>query len=155
MARNYRGFQASMAQEISTASLAAQATQSRKSKKITVHDSDLKKLVPSGSQIELKPTVFTKLKAGDVLYVRLNKQLHLRRFIKMKMTKDEAYLVVIHDGQKKAQVLPKGCLLGKVEKVTHAGKTYDPTRESVVANFVNALTEYGTHIPFSGILKRG
>ena len=154
MANDYSTFQASVARDLNTASIAAQAFSSGKTKKLRITHSDLKALVPPGSEIELQPTVFTKLKAGDVIYVRAGKDLMLRRFIKLKITAEDSYLAVTHDGQRKAQVLPKSALVGKVVQVHHNGKAFDPSKESALKSFVNSLTEFGTHIPFSGLLGK-
>ena len=155
MANDYRAFQAQLAQDISTASVAARSTSGRKTQKFRLTNSALRNLVPVGATIEVQPTVFSKLKPGDVVYVRINRDLELRRFIKLKMVGTDSYLSVISDQSKEPQTLPKSSLVGKVVEVTHNGKSWDPAKEGAFKHFMNLLTEYGTHTPFSGLLKLG
>lgn len=153
MSKDYEDFRNSIVSEVNSASITARAASGRLKQKFRITNSELPSLVPVGAEIEVEPIVFTKLKAGDVIYVRYNGKLSLKRYIKLKMTASNSYLTVTEEGSKEAEVLPKGCLVGKVVQASYKGKSYDPSKQGPVQGFINLLTEYGTHTPFSGLLR--
>ena len=154
MSNDYATFRNSMMQDLNSAAISARAQQGRSRQKLRLADSDLPTLIPSGADIVVQPSVFTKLKTGELIYVRTRQGLKVRRFIKLKSTAKDSYLTVTHEGSSKKELLPKGALIGKVLSVEHEGKKYNPGSEGLLARFRNLLTEYGTHVPFSGWVRK-
>ena len=144
LSKDYSALQNEIAGDLSAA-----ATSASGQKKIKLTESDLKSLIPDNSVLEIQPVQFTKLQMGDVICVSSGRNTVVRRYVKLKMTKQGEYLLCAYDGFGKKEALPKSCLIGKVVSVQAQGKTYDPRKaEGAFAGFWGKLTEYGTHKAF-------
>lgn len=154
MSQDYTSFRNSMIEEVNSATVAARAIGQKKEQKLRLGESDLPNLIPTGCEIIIKPTVFTKLRGGEVIYVRTGNGMAVRRFISLKRTASDSYLKVTREGLQKAELLPKSALIGRVDRVRHRGHCYEIGRDSFMTRLKNRLTEYGTHVPFWGWRKR-
>lgn len=144
MSKDYSALQNEIAGDLNAA-----ATSAAGQKKIKLTNSDLKSLIPDNAVLELQPVQFTKLQMGDVICVSSGRDTVVRRFVKLKMTKQGEYLLCAYDGFGKKEALPKSCLIGRVVSVQAQGQTYDPRKkEGAFASFWGKLTEYGTHKAF-------
>lgn len=144
MSKDYSALQNEIAGDLNAA-----ATTAAGQKKIKLGNSDLKSLIPDNAVLELQPVQFTKLQMGDVICVSSGRDTVVRRYVKLKMTKQGEYLLCAYDGFGKKEALPKSCLIGRVISVTAQGRTYNPRKEEgAFAAFWGKLTEYGTHKAF-------
>jgi len=157
--RDYRGFEDKVAGDLSKASLQAQALDGAKRsgnvQKMRIRDSDLPELVPAGSTIEFEQIPFHKLKFGDVIYCRFERELVLRRFIRLRMQKGgQGELHVTKQAAvNMVQILPTAALVGRVFSVESKGQTYDPRKlETGMKAFTNYITEFGTSTPLDRLL---
>lgn len=142
-------FPTNLAEELSAAATAASMTSSGTTRHIQLADSELPSLVPSGSLLKVRATKFSVLNMGDLICVRVNGAFAVRRFVKTKFTNSDTYILVAHEGNTEKEVLPRNCLLGKIEAINAGGKTYNPlASEGPIKRFWGKLTEYGTHKPF-------
>lgn len=158
--RDYRGFEDKLAGDLSKASLQAQTLDTSKktahSQKMRIRDSDLPGLVPGGSVIEFLQLPFHKLKFGDIIFCRFDKELVLRRFIRIKMLQsgNSEMHVTTQGPNNMVQILPCAALVGRVLAVEAKGQTYDPRKlEGGLQGFMNWMTEYGTSTPLDRLLS--
>ncbi len=143
----------SVSQELMAASTAASLSFKDATRQLRLVNSDLPSLIPSGSSLRIRSAKFSELKMGDLIGVRIGSELAVRRFVKTKMTKSDTLLLTAKEGLKKKEPLSRTCLLGKIEKVTCGGRSYNPAQaENILQQFWGKLTEYGTHKPF-GLFK--
>ena len=152
MSKDYRGFEDKIGGDLSKASLQAQTleqTGSKKSstQKLRVRGSDLPALIPAGSVIEFEAVPVSKLKFGDIVFCRFDKELCLRRFIRIRYLKNrDAELHVTQQGPNNmVQILPCGALVGRVISAESRGNHYNPRKlESAMTSLTNRITEFGT-----------
>lgn len=158
--RDYKGFEDKVAGDLSKASLQAQSLgggkKSANTQKMRIRDSDMPKTVPPGSTIEFEQITFHKLKFGDIVFCRFDKELCIRRFIRIKMMKSgNAEMHVTREGpDNMVQILPGAALVGRITTVEFKGQMFDPRKlEGGLAAFQNYLTEYGTTTPLERIMR--
>jgi hypothetical protein len=149
LSKDYSALQHEMAGDLKAAETSVSMHNSSGSKRVKLPTSHLKALIPDGCVIEIQSINFTKLQMGDVICVSSGRETLVRRFVKLKMTKQGEYLLTAYDGSGKKEALPKSCLLGKVVNVNANGQNYDPRKkENPISAFWGKLTEYGTHKAF-------
>lgn len=149
MSKDYSALQNQLKGDFAAAATLANNGSGRR---IKVMKSDLNVLVPVGSTVEIEPITITKLQMGDVVCISSAKEVVLRRFIRLKMTNANTYMVLAHANSKEKEQALNSALIGKVVNVNLKGENYDPSKKE---NFVQALwgrlTEYGTHKAFGFI----
>ena len=148
MANDYSGMRNQIAGDLNAAATAASLSGGGGSKTIKLRESDCPKVVPGNCKITVKSTAFAKLAMGDIICVSLDGKPTIRRFVRLKMTQNDTFLITAYEGFDKKQALPKSSLMGKVTQVEAGGRTWDPGNENLVTKFWNKLTEFGTHKPF-------
>lgn len=138
----------SITQELRFA-VAATSMGAGSSRKVRLPESDVPSLVPSGSTLEVSSVKFCDLKMGDLICVQVGGSFNIRRFVKVKMTKKDTYLLTAREGFDKKEALPRNSLMGRVDSATHRGQKIDPnSQENFLTKFWGKLSEYGTHKPF-------
>jgi hypothetical protein len=148
LSKDYASLQNELASDLTAAATSA-SVGGAGPKKLKLPTSHLKSLIPDGATLEVHPIKFTKLQMGDIICVTSGKDIQVRRYVKLKMTKQGEYLLTAYDGFDKKEALAKGALIGKVVSVQAQGRTYDPRKEEgALAAFWGKLTEYGTHKAF-------
>lgn len=154
----YRGFKDKVHSDVGQASLAAQGMEGNRpavlnSTKVRIKHSDVERVVPSGCSIEVQPFGFHKLKFGDIILCRIDKDMQLRRFIKIQMQKNQTFLCVTRQGRLAMQELIKETtLVGRVMGYEHRGEHVDPYKlEKGMEAFKNWVTEFGTSTPVERI----
>ncbi len=146
MSKDYSHMQAQMAGDLRAA---AAVSSTAKEKDFRISTSHLPKIIPSGAKVNVKSLPIGKLKMGDIICVSMDKQVVLRRFLKLKLAKNDTYLLTAYEGFDRKEALPKSCLLGRVVTFEAGGQVLDPYKlEGLFGKFWNRLTEYGTHAPF-------
>lgn len=149
MSKDYSSLRNQLAGDFQAAATVAQGGSGRR---IKVPSSDVPNLVPSGAQIEIETTTVTKLKMGDVVCVSIGRDVVIRRFIRLKMTKANTFIMVASKANREKEPLPHSALIGRVVSVTAGGITYDPLKkEGLLRSWWGQLTEYGTHKAFGFI----
>lgn len=149
MSKDYSALQNEIAGDVSAAATSVSLSSGVGSKRLRLSKSDLIALIPDGAVIEVQAVNFTKLQMGDVICVSAGRETVVRRYVKLKMTKQGEYLLCAYDGFGKKEALPKSSLIGKVVSVQAGGENYDPRKkEGPLAAFWGKLTEYGTHKAF-------
>lgn len=139
----------SLSQELRLAVATASIGDTGKTRKVHLLESDLPSLVPSQSLLKVRSVKFNDLKMGDIVCVRVGNKITVRRFVKTKITRSHTLLLTAEEGADKKEALPQNCLLGKVDKVSFGGQTFDPaSKENFLQKFWGKLSEYGTHKPF-------
>ncbi len=138
-----------MAGDLNAAATSVSLLNKGGTKKVRLARSDLQRLIPDDSTLEIEAVQFTKLVMGDVICVSTGRETSVRRFVKLKMTKEDTFLLTAYDGFGKKEALPKSVLIGRVVNVTARGQTYHPLKkENPLSAFWGKLTEYGTHKAF-------
>jgi hypothetical protein len=152
MAHDYRGFQDKMAGDLSQASVTAQGYGDNKvvkSTKVRIRQSDLETLVPTGATVEFLATPCHKLKFGDIIFVRKDKEFVLRRFLAFEMIKKGTMIAVARVAPPAVETYPDSAIIGRVMSVEVRGKSYDPHKvETLMDRFKNEWTCFGTSTPF-------
>jgi hypothetical protein len=149
VSKNYSNLQNELAGDLTAAATSVSLMGANGTKKVRIGKSHLPRLIPDGATLEVQAVTFTKLQMGDVICVSAGRDTVVRRFVKLKMTKADTYLLTAYDGFTKKEVLPKGALIGKVVSVQAQGRTFDPQKEeNFLTAFWGRLTEYGTHKAF-------
>jgi hypothetical protein len=148
LSKDYTHFEKELAGELTAAATTVSMGASG-ARKVKLPTSELKALIPDGAVLEVAAVQFTKLQMGDVICVNTGREMAVRRYVKLKMTKNGEYLLTAYDNCGKKEALPKSALVGKVVSVQAQGRTYDPRKaENPLAAFWGKLTEYGTHKAF-------
>ena len=149
LSKDYSALQNEIAGDMKAAEASVSLSVGGGSKKIRLPKSDLAALIPDGAVLEVQAVNFTKLQMGEIVCCAHGRDTVVRRFVKLKMTKQGEYLLFAYDGFGKKEALPKSAVIGKVVSVTAQGQTYDPhKRENPLSAFWGKLTEYGTHKAF-------
>lgn len=144
MSKDYRTLQNDLASDLTAAAAVTSGA-----RKVKLNKSDLRSLIPDGATVEVQQITFTKLQMGDVILVSSGRETVVRRFVKLKMTKSDTYLLTAYEGFDKKEALAKSCLIGKVVNVQVGDRSYDPVKEEgLFKAFWGKLTEYGTHKAF-------
>lgn len=155
MAQDYRGFQDKMAGDLSQASMAAAGMEKvGKGSKVRIRTSDIEALVPSGSSVEFKPIACHKLKFGDILFVRLNKEFVLRRFVSFQIGRQGAVVAVARVLPPSLESYPDTAIVGRVMRVESKGVAFDPhKKEGLGQRIKNEWTCFGTSTPVHRVLR--
>lgn len=158
MAHDYRGFQDKINGDLSQASAAASSMErgvGGKGSKVRLRQSDMENLIPSGASVEFIAMPPHRLKFGDIIFVRINKEFSLRRFVGFEIGKNGMSTVSVAKPQPPSvERHPDTAVLGKVVKVEHGGKSYDPHKaESAMAKLRNQWTCFGTSTPLARITR--
>lgn len=149
VSKDYSALKNELAGDLSAAATSVSLMSKGGTKKVRLVHSNLPRLIPDGATLEVEAVNFTKLAMGDVICVSTGKETSVRRFVKLKMTKEDTYLLTAYDGFGKKEALPKSVLIGRVVNVTAGGQTYHPlNKENPLSGFWGRLTEYGTHKAF-------
>lgn len=139
----------SLAEELRVAVTTASLGENGATRRIMLVDSNLPSLIPSQSLLKVRSVKLSELKMGDVICVRVGSSFLVRRFIKVKMTKNNTILLTAQEGYNQKEPIPMSGFLGKVDEVEHAGRSYNPlSKQNFFQSFMGKLTEYGTHKPF-------
>jgi len=146
--KDYKDLHQQIAGDISAAATSASLTSGGKRKRIRLPKSDLPSIVPPGTAVALENVAIGKLNMGDVICVTLGEGPQVRRFVKLKMTAQDTYLLTAHEGSDKKEALPKSALVGRVAEAELGSRKWDPSKENLLKKFWGKLTEYGTHKPF-------
>lgn len=135
--------------DVNKAALAASALSGDTSgKKVRIRTSHLEKIIPHGASLTVEPMVFHKLKPGDVICVRVDSDVVVRRYVKYVMEGPVAILLVTHDSARLLEEVKHTQLLGKVGAVEFRGKNYDPRADiSGLKGVVARMTDFGTSNP--------
>lgn len=148
LSKDYSHLKKELAGDLSAAATSVSLSSSGV-RKVKLPTSHLRSLIPDGAVLEVQTIKFTKLQMGDVICVSTGRETMVRRYVKLKMTKNGEYLLTAYDNCGKKEALPKTALLGKVVSVQANGRTFDPRKEeNPLSAFWGKLTEYGTHKAF-------
>lgn len=157
MASDYRGFQDKIGADMATASAAAagmEGNKAAKGTKVRIRNSDMESLIPAGSSVEFMPTACHKLKFGDIVFVRQDKEFVLRRFVGFQIGKKGAMIAVAKPNPAKMEQYPDTSLVGRVVSVESRGQHYDPLKkESLGTRWRNEWTCFGTSSPFTRLAR--
>ena len=149
VSKDYSTLQNELAGDMNAAATSVSLMNKGGTKKLRLGQSDLKGLIPDGAVLEVEAVNFTKLAMGEVICVSTGRETVVRRFVKLKMTKADTYMLTAYDGFGKKEALPKSVLIGRVVNVTAGGKEFHPLKnENPLSAFWGRLTEYGTHKAF-------
>lgn len=148
LSNDYRALQNQLAGDLTAAATSASLAGGAKSKKVRIIESELPSTIPQGSKVSLEQVAFGKLTMGDIICVNTGSRPQVRRFIKLKMTKNQTALMTACEGSAQKEMLPTSSLVGKVVEVESGGKSWDPNKENFLTKFWQKLTQYGTHKPF-------
>lgn len=155
MRDDYAGFRNRAAGDLGQASLAAQTLDGKSGahSKMRVKQSDVEPSIPSGCHIEVQPCGVSKLRFGDIVSVRLDKEVGLRRFIRMQVSNKGTFLIVTRQGEAAIQeILRDAALVGRVVGCEFKGEKLNPYRfDKGMAAISNRLTEFGTTSPMEKI----
>lgn len=108
--------------------------------------SEMPRLIPAGSIIELEPV--GELKFGDIVYAELKDRKVLCRFLRSWLSNGELMVMLAQPGVSSPIVLPMRSLAGKVGRVSHEESVREPNKESFLFRLLPRLTDYGTKKPF-------
>ncbi len=106
--------------------------------------SELPRVIPPGSVIELEKTPLHSLKFGDVVYVKRPDRAVLCRFLRVWRSNDETIMMLALQGIHEALAIPSSNFLGRVVNVMHDTRVYKPNDESTLFRLWPRLTDYGT-----------
>ncbi|MCE7869470.1 hypothetical protein DYH09_03725 [bacterium CPR1] len=109
--------------------------------------SEMPRLIPAGSLVELEPARVETLRFGDVLYVDNQSRKVLCRFLRHWSSNGESMVMLAQPGLSHAIVLPFKSLIGKVKRVSHGSDVTEPNNESFLLRLLPKLTDYGTTSP--------
>lgn len=156
MAQDYRGFQDKLNSDLNQASVTAQTYGDKvgKTSKVRIRHSDFEELIPHGAAVEFIATPCHKLKYGDIIFVRKDKEFAVRRFLAFQMTKGGAKVAVARANPSGVELHADTSVVGKIVGVEAKGEHYDPhKRESLMQRFRNEWTAYGTSTPFQRMVR--
>ena len=156
MAHDYRGFQDKMHSDMTAASATAASMDQRgKGSKVRIRTSDMEGLIPSGSSVEFIPIACHKLKFGDIVFVRNNKEFVLRRFVSFNLNKAGGAMVALARIKPPAlEQYQDSLLVGRVTSVESQGKVFDPhKKESFGQRMSNEWTCFGTSSPLKRLVS--
>ena len=149
VSKDYSALENEMAGDLNAAATSVALMSGGGTKKVRLHKSHLKGIIPDGAVIEVQSLTFTKLSMGDIICVTQGSETVLRRFIRLKMTNKDTYLETTHDGSDQKEPLSKSALVGRVISVKAGGRDFDPHKaENPFSRLWGKLTEYGTHKAF-------
>lgn len=150
MAHDYRGFQDKVKSDLG----AAAATAQTKNGKVRIRDSDLPKLIPVGSSVEFAVVPLLRLKWGDIVFVSINREFVLRRFVEFELKKKVTVVRVARANPPAIEEFPDNAIVGKVVGVECKGQRYDPhAKESIATRWGNEWTCFGTSSPVQQFAK--
>jgi hypothetical protein len=151
MSSDYRGFQDKISSDMASASASAASMEGHsgtKGTKVRLRHSDMEPLIPAGSAVEFMPAACHKLKFGDIVFVRHEKEFVLRRFVGFQVGKKGAVIAVARPNPPALEQYPDLALVGRVCSVEVRGQRYDPhKKESLGTRFRNNWTCFGTSTP--------
>ena len=155
MAQDYRGFQDKVYGDLNQASVTAQSYDKvGKTSKVRIRHSDLEHLIPHGASVEFVATPCHKLKYGDIVFVRKDKEFAIRRFLAFQFVKGGARVAVARASPVGVETHPDAAIVGKIIGVEVHRKHYDPhKKESLMQRFRNEWTAYGTSAPLQRIVR--
>lgn len=143
------GDKPSLAEELRVAVTTASLGEKGATRSVMLVDSNLPSMIPSQSLLKVRACKFTELKMGDIICVRVGTSFFVRRFVKVKMTRNDTILLTAQEGYNKKEPFPLSSYLGIVDEVEHGGRSFNPrSQENFMQAFFGKLTEYGTHKPF-------
>lgn len=155
MAQDYRGFQDKIGADMASASASAAGMEKLRGTKLRIRNSDLEKLIPSGSTVEYQPMPCHRLKFGDIIFVRAGKEFVLRRYIGFQVAKAGAVAAVARANPARLETYPDAAVVGKVLSVDAAGKHFDPhKKESQMQRWANEWTCFGTSTPLKRLAHK-
>ena len=150
MAHDYRGFQDKVKGDLGAAAATAQS----KNGKVRIRESDLPKLIPAGSSVEFAAVPLLRLKWGDIVFVSVNREFVLRRFVEFELRKKVTVVTVVRASPPGVEEYPDTAIVGKVMGVECKGQRYDPhSKESITTRWGNEWTCFGTSSPVQRIAK--
>ncbi len=144
----YRAFNDRVSGEVHKASLSASVTIGDKVQRIRLRNSALPSMIPPGATIEIEPIVFHKARFGAVVYVKLENDLALRRFLRVEVIREMDFIVVVREKAKRVERLPANSLVGRIIAAEFQGK---PVRLSHGGNLFDWMTDFGTTTPIHKI----
>jgi len=146
---DYRGFQDKIGADLASASASAASYEKTRGSKVRIRHSDLEALIPAGSSVEFQPTTCTKLRFGDIIFVRQNKEFVLRRFVGFQLNnRGTATMSVARVQPAGLESYPDAALVGRVTQVESRGQHFDPhKKEGLMDRWRNEWTCFGTSTP--------
>lgn len=144
----YRGFNDRMSGEIHKASISASVQINDKVQRIRLRNSALPSAIPAGATIEVEAITFHKVKFGTIVYVKLENELALRRFLRLEVILDHDWIVVVREKAKRVERLPANALVGRVIAADMQGKSI---RLSHGGNIIDWMTDFGVTTPIHKI----
>lgn len=106
--------------------------------------SELPRVIPPGSVIEIERVPTHALRYGDVVYVTRPDRAVLCRFLRLWRSNDETIMMLALAGIHEALAVPSGNLLGRVKKVLDGTRVIEPNKEWLFSRILPRLTDYGT-----------
>jgi hypothetical protein len=151
MAHDYRGFQDKVKGDLGAAAATAQG---QKSSKVRLRESDLPALIPQGASVEFAAVPFHRLKWGDIIFISVNREFVLRRFVEFEVRKKGTVVRVARATPPGIEEYPDTSIVGRVVVVEVKGQKFDPhTKESQMTRWGNEWTCFGTSTPMERIAK--
>lgn len=144
----YKGFNDRMQGEVAKASVSAAVTIGDKVQRIRLRNSALPSAIPAGATIEIEPITFHKVKFGAVIYVKLENELALRRFLRVEVIKDHDFIVVVREKARRVEYLPANALVGRVIAADMQGKSM---RIPHGGHLIDWMTDFGVTTPIHKI----
>lgn len=111
---------------------------------VKVEVSEMPRLIPAGSVIELEDIPFQALRYGDVIYVSRPDRAVLCRFLRLWRSNDDHIMMLALPGIHEALAIPSKNLLGRVSRVLNGARISAPNNESILMRIWPRLTDYGT-----------
>lgn len=106
--------------------------------------SEMPRLIPAGSIIELEPARIEALSYGDVVYADLKDRKVLSRFLRSWSSNGELMVMLAQPGVKSPIVIALKSLVGKVARVSFEERVTEPNKELFLLRLLPRLTDYGT-----------
>lgn len=106
--------------------------------------SEMPRLIPAGSIVELETARTEALSFGDVVYVDRKDRKVLCRFLRSWSSNGEPMVMLAQPGVTSPIVLPFTSLVGKVARVSFEERVTEPNKELFLLRLLPRLTDYGT-----------
>ena len=113
-----------------------------------MRNSALPSAIPAGATIEIEAITFHKVKFGTIVYVKLEQELALRRFLRVEVIMEHDFIVVVREKGKRVERLPANALVGRVISADMQGKSM---RVPHGGNIIDWMTDFGVTTPIHKI----
>jgi hypothetical protein len=155
MSNRYTGFQDKMKGDMGQASIQAQGLEGTKATRkdttrTRLRTSDMPSVAPAAAHIDFENVTFHKLRHGDVILCRIDRDVNLRRFLRFKLSNDgtTTLMVTRESSTPMIEMVPSNALIGRVVTVEYREKLVAVKKlNRGLTALKNKLTDFGTTSP--------